>query len=167
MNKNECPSCAEKVNALIANTATAWTEEDRQVLEVMTEDQLDKLSVKPKAPVVNAAEPIKVTKEQAFAALGINDPKEFEAQMRFGLSIYNAERTRITDAIIANTKEGVWKKEDLDAMEFETLKKIASTVKADAPVFDFSAMGANPINTQRKQHTVPPMPIPGVTFKKV
>jgi len=44
--KNPCPACLEKVNALIANAESSFAEADREWLETLSEDQLDKIAPK-------------------------------------------------------------------------------------------------------------------------
>lgn len=160
--KSLCPSCEILVNALIANTETKFVEEDRVWLADLKEPQLTKLMPEKKAPVTNT-EQLKMTKEQAFATLGISNPAEFEAQMQFGLSIYKEQVNGLVARILANTDEGVWSKEELEAMPFEALQKVAKTAKAaEAPV-NYSMFGARNVSVTKKDE-VEPMPTPGIKF---
>jgi len=167
MEDNKCTPCVKKkVDALIANTSVALQEEDREWLESLEEAQLDKLVPKTPAPAVNTVEPKPITKEQAFATLGIKNPKEFEEQMQFGLNIYNAQRAKLIDSVVANTKEGVWSKEELGTMNFETLQKLAKSVTVDESVVDYSVFGRFTPPKVENTPTVAPMPLPGVTLKQ-
>lgn len=132
MKKVDCPACVIKVNALIADTKNPWTEDDREVLEVMNEEQLDRYApTKPEAPIVNVKKDdevlkVKITKDEALEALG----PEFVQQMNFGLSVFADQKKLVVDHIIANTTEGVWKEDALNAMEYPTLKNIADSIPA-------------------------------------
>lgn len=164
MEVNQCPSCVAKVNALIANTKSPFQESDRKWLEVLEEAALDKLVPQEVAPVVNTEAPKPVTREEAFATLGIKNPKEFMDQAQFGLGIYQQQKAAVIAAIVANTEEGVWTPEELDKMEFETLQKLSKSVVKEAQVVDFSMFGARPVTPVTNQQTVEPMPMTGIVF---
>lgn len=150
MKKNECPKCVEKVNALIANKALPYTEEDRGALEVMEESLLDKLipedkPVKEKEVVANAAPetPKPLTEKEHYAGLGIDNPAEFKAQAEFGLAIYKSERAKVEKLILDNTVEGVWTPEALKDMKIETLQSLAKSIvpKETDLKIDYSILG--------------------------
>ena len=153
--KDGCPQCKEKITALIANEATLLKEDDRTWLETLELEQLEKMTpVIPKVekPVVNEEKkdtPKKITKEEALNALGIKNPQEYEEQMKFGLGMYRTQLGKMVDTILNNTK-GVWKKEELETMSFETLRKIASSLKEDSLLVDYSIFGGTkPLNREK------------------
>lgn len=169
MNANEgCPTCKEKVDALIANEQTPYKEADREWLETLQASQLDKMApvIIEKKIEVNKDVSQKITKEQAFEALGIENPAEYEAQMKFGLGMYRAQVEGMVKTILANTKD-VWKEEDLKGMPFETLQKLTKSIqvkKAEEGVTDYSLFGVRTPDVQVNT-TVEPMPLPGVEFE--
>ena len=166
--KNGCTACKEKIDALITNEATPYKEEDREWLNNLEEAQLDKMApvIIEKKIEVNKEVPAQITKEQAFKALGIENPAEYEAQMKFGLGMYRAQVDKMVKTILANTGD-VWKEEELKAMPFETLQKLAQSIptkKAVEEPVDYSMFGAKvpeiEVNTE-----IEPMPLPGVEFE--
>ncbi len=169
-NKEECPKCTEIVNLLITNEVTMYKEDDRKWLETLKIEQLEKM--KPVAlkkeehiATVNTEKPIKskqITKEEALNALGITNPKEYEEQMKFGLGMYRNQLSKMVENILTNTKD-VWKKEELETMNFETLQKIAASLKEASPLTDYSVFG-NPAPLKEKKDVIAPMPKVGYEF---
>jgi len=133
-----CAKCPEKVNELIAHSATHFDEKDKEWLGNLTEDQLDKLI--PKVQVNKTTEPVKVevTEEEAWKVLKLN-----KEQYDMGVKIYNDQRTEVTKEILANSEEGVWKEEDLKEMKLDVLKKVAKSLKKkEETLGNYSGMGA-------------------------
>ncbi len=147
-----CKTCKEKASALIANTHTHFDENDREWLESLTEDKLDKM-----IPMVKTVEKVieaNVTKEKALEVLGIE-----KNQYEKGLEIYNAKRAEVVKSILDNTKD-VWVKEELDAMKLETLQRIDNSITKENPVY----FAGN--NKPNSDYEVKPMPMPGVEFEE-
>ena len=151
INKKEvkmCEPCKEKVNALIAHTSTHFTENDREWLDTLTEDKLDKLI--PKVVQTNAKAP---TLEDAWNVINANArsiedytaklPEAIKKQIDLGLNSYKEMRNGVNQNIIANTEEGTWTVEELDAMPLETLQKIEKSVTKDKGAADFTVQGVS------------------------
>lgn len=134
---NMCTPCKEKVNELIAHESTHFTEDDREWLETLTEDKLDKFIPKlvqvNKPTVEDAWEIIKgVTPDEYIAHI----PEEVKVQVNNAFKEKEERQTIITN-ILTNSK--VWKEEDLVSLSVNMLKKLEVTTK---PVItDYSVMG--------------------------
>jgi arsenate reductase-like glutaredoxin family protein len=152
--KKMCEPCKEKVNALIANANTHYTESDREWLEALSEDKLDKMI--PKVVKVNVDTP--VTQEKALEVLGI--AKE---QYEKGLEIYNNRRKEVITNIIANTEQGVWTEEVLNTMKLDVLEKLEKTATTKKAGTVYVGGGAG---VSGGQATIAPMPLPGVEFEQ-
>jgi len=127
MANNECKPCIEKrVTALIANAATTYTEEDRTWLQVLTEDQLDKMLPKE----VEIPAPVNVLTQEDQAAL------------EFGKKQLKARRETFIQGIQANTKQGTWTLEVFQKMEDDTLERVYNSVKKETvETVDYSLNG--------------------------
>lgn len=149
----DCQVCKDKASALIANTATKFTEDDRDFLEGLEVNQLDKLE----PTTVTKTVPGSVSNEQIMSAFqeSVKTPEDFlkfvpegmRDQFASGLEMQTNAKAVMTEAIMANTYEGVWTKEELEAMPTSSVTKIYKSVKPadseEAPIF----MGA-PANLQ-------------------
>lgn len=130
-----CLGCMEKVIAIINNEATNFTAENREWLLTLDETILDKLM--PKVVEVNEST-VAPTKEQAVEVLRetlkkpedfINVlPEEMRDQMRAGLTLHKEKRQEYIDAILANSEEGIWTQEELNAESTERLSKLAKYI---------------------------------------
>jgi hypothetical protein len=140
-----CEKCPEKVNALIAHTSTHFDESDRDWLGALTEDKLDKLI--PKVMQANTSAP---SLEDAWKVINTNAksiedytsklPESIKAQVETGLNAYKEMRNGINTNIIANTDEGTWSEDELNAMSLETLQKLEKSVIKSG---DFSVQGVS------------------------
>jgi hypothetical protein len=147
--KNMCEKCKEKAGLLIGNESTNFTEDDRDWLEALTEDKLDKLIPKirtnKKTTIAEAWE--MVTKSEDF----INHvPDEVKVQINTAFR-ESEERQTLTTNIMTGSD---WTEDELNGMSLSVLKKL-ETVKAGA---NFSANAAG----VQKEVKVAPLPIPGV-----
>ena len=117
MPKNECPKCLEKINAVIANTASGFVEEDREWLETLSETALDKaLKVKEVEKVVEkTVEVNKLTANQKEA-------------LAYGEKQLADARSRMVKGIQDNTEAGIWTDEKLNKMDRDTLESIYKSV---------------------------------------
>ncbi len=158
--KGMCKTCKEKAAALIANSHTHFDENDREWLEALSEDKLDKMipKVKTVEKTVEVEVNKEVTKEMALEVLGIE-----KSQYEKGLEIYNAKRSEVVTNILNNTEKGVWTKEDLEAMKLETLERIEKSIKKKEGGF---YVGGGNNNGGADDFEVQPMMIPGVEFDK-
>lgn len=170
-----CVKCPEKVDALIAHSATHFTDEDREWLDKMTEDQLDKLIPKvyrrktEKPVVIDAGE---ITVQEAWNVIQNNSksvddylkglPENVRQQFEKGVEIYTSERKKVVDSILANSEQGEWTENELNDMKLEVLQKIEKAlVKRNENNGHVYMQGRSDLGVK----TVKPMPIPGVEFK--
>jgi hypothetical protein len=142
-NKHECPACEEKIVSLIANESTKYVEEDREWLQNLSEEQLEKL-----LPVEGKKEQISDIKEKSNDAPDVNAdnnkekkisikdlPAEDQAVFAYGKQQLRARQEELIAKIQANA-EAVWTDKELQAKELSELEKIAKSVQ---PVGDYSA----------------------------
>jgi DNA-binding transcriptional ArsR family regulator len=133
-----CAQCVKvKVDALISNTLTVFEESDREYLETLSEDKLDKLIPKetpapaPAAPAVNstpAPAPVS-TPAPAIQALSAED----RAALDFGRRQLAARRLAFIGTIQANTSKELWPDATLNAMSDDLLERIAGSFKKEEP----------------------------------
>ena len=152
-----CEKCKEKANALIAHANTHFNESDRDWLEALTEDKLDKLI--PKVVQVNATSP---SLDDAWKVINANAktiedytaklPDEIKSKVEVGMTAYKEMRDNINQNIASNTEEGTWTVEELDAMPLETLQKLEKSVKKA----DYSVNGQRTVVASGSS-AVPPM----------
>lgn len=177
MSDEKCTPCVKtKVNALIANAATAYAEDDREWLETLEENQLDRMVPKTVEPTVIEKQGV-ITPEMAVNALrdGLKTdedyikimPTNMQEQTRSALRLFQERKESLIAGIIANTDEGTWTKEELTAYEVEKLEKIAKTagVKAATPQVNYSGMNAGgDLHNNGATNEVEPMAPAGITF---
>lgn len=134
--------CPEKVSDLIANEQSKFTEEHREWLESLTEDQLAMLEPVIVEKVVEVNKEVKVpspiTNEQALEALkgsikSTEDflnivPKEMREPFRAGLVLHQEKRNEFI-ASVMNYENNSWTKEELESMSIDNLEKLAKMVK--------------------------------------
>jgi len=159
------PCCKEKVEMLIQTGL--YTESDRDRLLAMEEADIDILSAsaeraqaqvneqKTKVETLQAnAAAQGQTRDQAIQTLkdDLKDkdkflalaPPEIQATLKHGLNLYEAEKTRKISHILANTVEGVYTKEGLEAMDSSALDALARAIKAPD---DYSGLApTNPVS---------------------
>lgn len=145
MAEKEKPCCEERVNALIANKATPWSEKDKEWLLTQDAYTLGKLEPKeeePKkdpAPTFNredfiAKESLKTTED----FIKILPTEELKDQFKTGLRLNADYRKNLIDSIITNSQEGVWGEDELKEYPTAMLEKLNK--QFPAPV-DFSGKG--------------------------
>lgn len=132
-----------KIDALISNEATKFTEDDREWLGTLEDDVLDKLApidhkplpiVKEKEAVVNTKP--EVTEEAVKSILSKNKeliyklmPDDVKDQIQSGLKMYKEKRAGLIEAIVANSKfteENLkeWKTEDLENLHESVVPEV-------------------------------------------
>jgi ribosomal protein L22 len=151
MNK---PCCPQKVEELIVNVAAKFTADDREWLQSLTEEQLEKVT--PKVVQVN------VGKEHVTSHLATYKsaeevlellPEALRNDISAGLEMNKAKRAELVTKIQANaSSKDVWAKEELEAMETGMLEKLAKTIQTPAVY----VAGQNPAPTGADE--VPAMP---------
>lgn len=143
-----------KVNDLIANEATAFTEDDRKWLEGLEETQLDKL-----APVARANEEEEEEEEEqeevtppTFDQLLANAAPETRESLQYGQRLYEQERSGMI-ALITKNPNNKFTEEKLKSFDFETLQELAALAGAD-----YSGRGAPRANKVENDNDIPPPP---------
>jgi hypothetical protein len=140
MENEKCTPCVKaKVDALIANAASKFTEEDRSVLETLSENVLDRMI--PEAP-----------KE-----IQVNLSAADQAALDFGRLQLKERRDARIATITANTAEGIWTPEILANMDDDTLERVAKSTKPKAVAVDYSgnAGGTLQANTGKEAPMLP------------
>jgi hypothetical protein len=155
--KNEEVDMA-KVDQLIANEQTNFSEDDREWLANLSEAQVDKLF--PAAPAANSQADNKVTKEEAVEALreSIQDkdsflnllPSDMREQFSHGLALHQQRRTELIDRVTANSD--VYTKEELEAKPIDEIEKLASLVK---PQVNHAPLGGGQAPTDNSNQDAP------------
>jgi len=164
--EKKTPCCLAKVEQLISNKLTHFSDADKEWLLTQEEGLLDKLfpiEQKPEpAPVVNKDKALEVLSTQLktvedYVAIM---PKDIQDQVNVGLTTHKEQRDAKIQSIMDNSGKDVWTKEELKVMTDAVLDKISKTTKA--PV-DYSGLGGgNSINTNKEE---PLLPV-GVETKK-
>ena len=173
--KNEKPCCEDVVDALIANEKTPYNDKDKTWLLTLEEGQIAKLVQAEKeedppeddaTPQLNAEQVKKIIKEtfntnEAFMELA---PDEIRDQLNAGQALHKAQKEKMVKSIIANTDEGLWKEEALNAMDFEVLTKLHKSVSNNEGDVDYS-LNAQEDGTAGGSGEKPLLP-PGVKEKE-
>ena len=137
-----------KINTLVervlASKANVFDEECREHLESLGEDRLavlaDKLEAEaPAPPPAKVEEPKPLTEEEKFAAL----PEEVKAMANFYRERDKAEREALITSL--GKAQKVFPKEALDAKPTDELRSLATLLKIDEPVPDYSGGRLQPV----------------------
>jgi len=122
--KKPTPCVVSKVNALIANTLTSYTEEDREWLQTLELPQLEKMEVK--APTKPIESNVQVLSD------------EQKADLAWAKAERLAKRNSMIGVIQANTSKEIWPDATLAAMNQDTLERIFDSVKTKETDVDYS-----------------------------
>ncbi len=157
------PCCEDAVNALIANVATKFADEDKEWLLTLKEDQVAKLvqnavqvkkeEVK-KDPPKEEATPPQLNAEQVKTYMkdSIKTEADFmeflpggeiKESLNAGLKLHKEQKASMVKSIIANTEDGLWKEDQLNGYDIETLTRIHKTIPTNEAVADYSLQGAH------------------------
>lgn len=126
MSQQNC-QCVEKVNAVIASSANAFTEDDREVLSGMPEKVLDKIPLSAPVSVQNQ------TKEATFDDLLANADPEMRQSIERGRELYRQERGQMVQAVLS-APACQFTEQELQAMDHGLLRKVSASVARAAPV---------------------------------
>jgi hypothetical protein len=166
-----CDKCPEKVDELIANSATHFEETDREWLTALTEDKLDKLIPKRVRTIISDPKPVTVNEAKEVIQANMQGeellkllPEEMLARYNTGVKIYNDRRNSVIQSIMDNTEKDTWSKEDLESMKLDVLEKIEKSVKKSVEgVANYAGQAAG--NASSGKPEIAPMPLPGVEFE--
>lgn len=139
METNEkCTPCIKKkVDALIANKAATYGEDDREWLEGLTEIQLDKM-----VPAEKTVE----TNSQQIQVLSAED----QAALDYGKKVLRERKASMIKGIQANTEKGLWEEAELTAMSDANLEKLFKSVKKEEEVIEDANYALNSNFGKRK-----------------
>jgi hypothetical protein len=150
------------IDSLIKNTASGFTETDKEWLTNLTQEQVDTLAnglkpveapavVTPQVPAAGATEAVvnsetlknsvqEILKNQSNPVEFIDNffPSEVARQMKAGLQMYRQNRDGMIDSIVANSD---FSKEELETFEDAHLAKIQKSVVVDNASTDYSFQG--------------------------
>lgn len=131
MSTEKCLPCIEnKVNALIANKAGHYKEDDREWLSKLDESQLDKISSSYSV----------VVKKEEVQVLSDEDKKALD----FGKKQLKQYRENLIKDIQDNTDKETWPDDILNNMDDDTLKRIhKSVIVEENKVVNFSLNGSS------------------------
>lgn len=150
MSQTKCQMA--KVNALIANENTNFTEDHREWLGSQTDEilsALEPLHVNRTTPPAVAQQPITDKDVVAYLDGKSQDevlkllPVSIQSNISAGLQIREEIRTKMVDEIMAN-ENTPWEKEELIAMSCDQLRKIhamGTGTKIETSVSDYSLAG--------------------------
>lgn len=159
-----CEPCKERVDELIAHEGTHFTEDDREWLEALTEDKLDKMipkmirtnkeSVKP--PTIDEAWDIiqKGAQPNDYMA---HIPDEVKIQINTEIKT-KEEHDALVQSILANSQNELTA-EELGALSVNVLKKLVK------PEGQATYVGQTGGAGQPAKAGVAPMPLPGVKLE--
>ena len=162
--------CPNKVEILVQSGNFA--EDDREWLTELADEQLDKLielnkkATQPKEEAigVNRESLINELKEQ-FKDLNVYlemAPAEVKEQINFGIKLLNDKKQEYIDYIKTNSASDAFTDEELKAMKFCQLEKLA---KAIPPKVDYTVMGAQQVNVAANKNKVKPLPPAGIKLE--
>lgn len=138
----------KKVQALIDNEATPFTEDHRDNLMAFEEGTLDEMAPKEQEekPQEKEAQPTDNAASQPvdFNTLLANADPEVQEAIRHGKEMFQNEKEQLINHITACSRNS-FTKEQLGAKPFDELRNIAALVQEPA---DFSARGGPRMNTQ-------------------
>ena len=143
MSDKVCTPCVkERVDNLIANKLTKYSENDREWLQTLAEDQLDKMVPEKVAPTVQS-----ISKEQVMEVMKSMKPEERtlfltadqQAVFAYGQKQMKERRDNLIKGIQDNTGKEIWPDETLSPMDEDMLVRIFNSVKKEE-VADYSGL---------------------------
>jgi len=147
-----------RVNALIANERTQWSEQDRHLLEAQDEAFLIRLEQQPLAPAVKTAPP--ATIHEAIATM----PNHLQEPMQAMADEYDQRKTAAIQVLVA-TKRCPFSEEELQGMTAQRVEDLVVMAGAPVPlrpgvqaVKDYSGRGGPARREVSEAETVPPAP---------
>ena len=133
MANEKCPKCAEKINALIANTESGFVEGDREWLETLSETALNKV-ITPKVKEVE-----KIVEKEKIVEVNKLTPEQ-TASIAFAEKMRTDKRNERIQSIQNNTSKEVWPDAVLNTMNEDVLERLCDSTKKE-PIVDYSIIG--------------------------
>lgn len=145
-NKNDKkPCCPEKVELLIQDENSKFTEDDREFLLTLSAEQLEKVQpvtvevekiveVEKKVQINDDEMTIKVKEVLANSFADQANfisllPKEIKDQVESGLKLHSEMRAGMIQSILTNQSSDVFAKEELEALPAAQLQKLADAMR--------------------------------------
>lgn len=143
--------CPQKVEELIVNVASKFTEKDRAFLSGLNAEQLELVTPKEVNITVNEDHVRKhlATYTEVDKVIELL-PESMQVNVKAGIVLEEKNREELISAIQTNAKD-VWEKEELESMQTNQLEKIAKssevkqTVRAAAETIQTNAEGGMPV----------------------
>jgi hypothetical protein len=175
--KSDQGCCPEKVQLLIENEATPFTDDDHDWLSALTEEQIDKLAVEEQADEggdgdgEGKSDVAKVAEETANAAMGkvsgkedtpkaqtvdeyiANAPAEIREVLTNGLRMHRTRKAEVVKSILDN-KQNSFSQQELEDMDIAILERMLKLAVADA---DYTGSGGA-LRTHAEEEEVYEMP---------
>jgi len=156
------PSAAakEKIDTLIAANV-GLTEADRPRLNAFTEDQLGRIQLVKETPATSQQQDKTVTVQEFISKA----PKGMQEVLNNSLTVYNEEKTKLIEVILANEQNG-FAKQDLEGRSLGELKMLARlAAKKEDPTANRTVIysGQAPVATTGNQ-AEEPLEIPVMNF---
>lgn len=147
MTDEKSPCCLAKVDKLIANKATNFTEADRSWLMEQDEAIIEKLMPQEIPAMQVNQEMVKAYMEGKPIEEAIKMfPEKLTELVNNAITEQQVKKTNLIQTIQTNAK-GIWSEDELKSMEIPMLEKL---VKTTSQVVDYSANGGRnnaPVNT--------------------
>jgi hypothetical protein len=142
MSTEKCTPCVEKKVTTLIGNSQGFTEDDREMLQGLSEVQLDKLLVKKEVkPIVHKDENEEEEEKNPKVKPAVNAlSKEDQDILAFGKKQLAAKRAEYVTGIQANTSKGIWSDEKLNSMDIDTLERVFNSTKKEDDV-DYSLNG--------------------------
>jgi hypothetical protein len=128
--------CPEKVEAVINASVNGFTEADREALQAMSEEVIDKIPTEAPEPATNQN---KEDQEVDFNTLLRNADPELRQSIERGRELYRQERQSLAQRILDNSNQ--FTQEELDQMDHAMLQKVANSIK---PAANYKGAGGAP-----------------------
>lgn len=172
-----CEKCPEKVDMLIANSATHFDDSDRDWLLELDEGKLDKLIPKRvRANTEVPAEPKAPTVEDAWKIIQANAknddyinhlPEDLKGMYTQGVAVLKEQKDALIKSIMDNTEKDTWSKDELEVMGMDVLKKLEKSVNKVTEVpnnhANYAAMSVN--NGGAQEAVVVDPLVPGIELE--
>ena len=171
INQENVMTKQELVNALVANEATQYAEEDSEWLLTLSEDQLAKMDPKVVTAPATNAEPVVTPKEPEAPAAVVEPvtnnrkpitteeyvaaaPAELRQVLNASLSMHRQRKEAMVNALLTNSRNK-YSKQQLDAKDIDELENIVALSQTEV---SYEGAGANLVNNSGADDAIPAAP---------
>ncbi len=141
-NQNQQGCCPEKVEAVINGNGNSFTEDDREKLQALDEETIDKIPTEAPEPTNQNQQ----EKEMDFETLLQNANSETRQSLEHMQELYRQKRNDLTQRVLSNSSQ--WTQEELDNMDFKFLEKLANDIK---PATNYRGAGGAPSTHEEEE----------------